>query len=62
MTLDRTNRHGGQYKLFLADLLPIAMETSHMPDTNKKVLVTHDVRQVQGCHVLQQDTPDVALE
>jgi hypothetical protein len=24
--------------------------------------VTHDVRQVQGCHVLQQDTPDVALE
>lgn len=37
--LDRTNRHVGQYKLFLADLLPIALAAREMPDKNKKVVV-----------------------
>jgi len=37
--LDISNRHVGQYKLFLADLLAIAMAAAHMPDQNKKVVV-----------------------
>jgi hypothetical protein len=37
--LDLTNRHVGQYKVFLADLLAIAMAAEHMPDQNKKVVV-----------------------
>lgn len=37
--LDRTNRHVGQYKLFLADLLPIALAAGEMPGRSKKVVV-----------------------
>jgi len=37
--LDRTNRHVGQYKLFLADLLPLALASAHLPDASKRVLV-----------------------
>jgi hypothetical protein len=39
MRLDLTNRHVGQYKLFLADLLAIALAAEHMPDQNKKIVV-----------------------
>ena len=39
VNLDRTNRHVGQYKLFLTDLLPIAIAASHVPDASKRVLV-----------------------